>query len=385
MNELIDRVPDFSYSDPEQTVPSSIVLASLGAAAIEKFETDLQPKLLESSDVIGAAHRMSESLSVSEDSADKNTGELLQYYQPTKGIEIGSHTFYLTDVVATEGGRKHAVAYTELDDGTVAPRLFYKSNSDGFWRATPEYEINDTPEKPSRYYSKGDTMAYGYARETRLNADLEMVLERGEQAATVNLEPGQLEWMLQHFQGSRLGKTNTYEDEAYEIRLKGFEDFFAFQPGRGFETTDGRPAREIISEMKVAPARMPDFTTEPRRSTTQVHALLGEVQVDVYGSQDGLLEWNMAHTPDGKVWVNGLTKSNSDSPEVTSYGTDAEVVSAGVIDSKPLEYASQVQGLEPSRDYKPTPYGSYVELTVLDNLAPIRQFRHDRGIYRQAA
>src|SRR5690606_33374068 len=69
--------------------------------------------------------RIEKFLNSSERAEDKNTGELFQYLPPQSHINIKGREFFLSAVVRS-GNRPHCVGYTELEDGTFAPRLFYK-------------------------------------------------------------------------------------------------------------------------------------------------------------------------------------------------------------------------------------------------------------------
>lgn len=380
---LIDKLPDFMTTNEYQQkteVNHEPLYEMAGSAALSQTVETSGPETLNADKIQSATARFEKTLAESHEATDKNTEELLTYFKPDQALEIQGKTFYISPVFSIEGkGRAHAVGYTELKDGTIAPRLFYKSNSDGFWRVTPYVEQNQ--QTGGNYYSKGDTMDFGYARETKLNDNLENMLEKGE-ASTQSLNPGQLEWVLGHFQADKLGKTNTYEDEAFEVRIPKSPEIYTFKPGEGFVTADGKPAREVLANIHIREDKVPDFTQAPIKSAKRNHTLLGEVQVDTFESRDGLLTWRMAHTPDGTVWINGLSSKREN---VTSYGTDDEVLSAGVLDNKPIEYASQTAGLEEGIDYAPTAHKGYVELRVLDNLEPIKQFRQATHIFRQAA
>lgn len=72
-----------------------------------------------------------------------------------------------------------------------------------------------------------------------------------------------------------------------------------------------------------------------------------------------------------------------------SYGIDSKVVVMGLLDNKPLEYLSQIDGLEYSNehhDYRPISdpqFNPYADITpLLDNLEVIQSYRHARNIQR---
>lgn len=308
---------------------------------------------------------------------NQNTQELFDMAPPDSELSAGGRDFYFSPVFEA-GGRKHSIGYTMLENGVLAPRLFYKSRSDGFWRVSPiidkEVDKDGTEEL---YYSKGEVMVDGYVRETRLSDDISEHLELKEAGATVS-DREYLRQIKEHFLPEKLGETATYKEEAFGIKIRGIKDFFLYQPGAGFHALDDdkRPARERIAELQVPEERKADFTGEPIKTTTRHHEMLGDVTIESFLSNDGRLVWNMARTKEGIVWVNGLTKPEPD--PVSSYGTDHEVLLGGVIDNKPIEYMSQLHGLTEGQDYIRIPGTSYAQLTIIDNLEPIREYRAAR-------
>ncbi len=365
--------------DLDATIPRD-QLDSLVSADIETHQYDSHTTANDDP-IARATEYMRAKVEHGEDESSQNTFELLTYFPPNKEVTLGDKQFYLSPVFGAERGRKHAVGYTTLPDGTVAPRLLYKSLSDGFWRVSPTMEKVEDEGQTKLYYDKGNTLSHGYARETRLKDELAGALEAAEDDRLV-YDRGQIDWMLNHFVPEKLGAANTYDDEADGTVLKGIGNAFVYKPGEGFVSEDDpRPAREVLKDMQVDPRRMPQFSTEPVRTSVRKHELLGEVTVETYRSADGLVEWNMAYAKDGSIWVNGIT--NPHDTEATSYGTDADVITAGVFDNKPIEYRSQVQGLEEGVDYEPFEGSKlYVKLKVLDNLPLIQAFREAKGITR---
>lgn len=374
MTEIIDSIPDFGPNQHYDTGPQF---------TYEQIDDSTRSKLIDTSDVAAITQAFKNELIGKSENFNVNTLELLTQLPPVMGIELDKKKFYISKVFSS-GDRPHAIGYTQLYNGVIAPRLFYKSFSDGFWRVAPEFHTTMNNGVKGYRYSKGETMEYGYVRETRLVDDLEGMLENMEQEQQI-VSAGDLQKICEHFFPYLLGDTNTYKEEAKsgETRIKGFDQYLKYKPGLGFESDDSIPAKIAFSHMELPEDRQPDFNLTPVRTLKRNHSLLGDVMIDVYRSRDGLLHWNMAHTPDGKVWVNGITIPDEG---VTSYGTSDEVMTAGVLDNKPLEYASQVEGLLEGIDYvKSRLYPSYVELLVLDNLRPIKEFRAARNIYRAAA
>lgn len=322
-----------------------------------------------------------------EHAEDGNTLELFTALPPVKGVRIDGQSFFLSQT-ANAGGRDHCVGYVELENGQIAPRLFYKSNSDGDWRVAPYYERTvDEQGREQGYYSKGDTMEYGYVRETRVVDDLRTALENGAMQDRGSITAEQLRWLTNCFSKEALGDTNTYEKEVFEVKMKRSEigeSLFEFVPGMGFETDNGQTAANIISKIELPDQIKPDFSKPAVGIRISEHPILGQITTEKILSKNGNSVWSFSKDKEGRVWVSGVINSSINRP--TTYGTDDEVYIAGVLDNKPIEYKSQVGGLREGIDFKPTKANGYVDITpLLDNLRVIQEYRMATQTYRQAA
>ncbi len=318
---------------------------------------------------------------------DQNTSELFNALPPVHGINIEGQQFLLSQTATVEG-RDHCVGYVRLETGQVAPRLFYRSNSDGDWRVSPYYDSwQDQQGRERGYYSKGDTMEYGYVRETRLVDDLRVSLEQKALTDKIELSRDQLRWVTSHFSEQALGGTNSYKDEAFEVTMgwgaKGM-GVFDFIPGQGFKHQSGKTAAEVMSDVEIPDMLKPDFSQPVIGVRISRHPILGQVTTEQIPAANDRLVWNFSRDLEGRVWVSGIVNKNVKRPN--TYGTDDEVYIAGVLDNKPIEYASQVEGLREGQDFKPTMVGSYVDITpLLDHLPVIQDYRAAREVPRQAA
>lgn len=320
---------------------------------------------------------------------DRNTLDLIRSLPIKSGIRVSERDVFFSDALNLEG-RMHCVMYTKLPDGKVAPRLMYKSNSDGDWRVAPYYDYQETADgRENGWYSKGETMDFGYVRETRIDDDIRLALAEREQTALVG-DSATRNWFLKHFTKQALGSNNTYETEAFRVKFGSVSemgnndairrDMFAIEPGYGFETKDGRKARDVFGSLHFSEPTLPNLASEGKIFTTE-HPILGKVVTEVITSNDGRYNWHMSSDAEGRVWVSGVTSAYESSPN--SYGTDNEVLSMGILDNKPIEYRSQIKGLEEGIDFVDTAQRGYVDITpLLDNLQPIKLYREGRGIKR---
>src|SRR5690606_13110537 len=153
---------------------------------------------------------------------------------------------------------------------------------------------------------------------------------------------------------------------------------YSYEPGMGFATRNGIPAREVFAKAEIDKRMAPDFSKEAIRTTFGEHPLFGIVKTEVYADDNnGILGWHISTDESGRVWVSGLTNTYK---KHNSYGTDDEVISLGVYDNKPAEYDSQIEGLVEGVDYKRI-NNTYVDITpLLDNLPLIKQYRQAKGV-----
>lgn len=303
-----------------------------------------------------------------------NILDLIQHIPPHSLLETGSQSFLLSTPLDI-AGRMYALAYVVDENNNVAARLFYKSKSEGEWRVSPEVIDEDG----DMYLSKGEKFDAGYVRETRLSDDIREHLTQQEAGAEV-LPEQNAAWLYSHFDAKAQGNRDIYLDVADQTRLRALPDaVFRFAPGAGFDTEPNEPpAHELLKTIHLDESITPVFDT-PIRIIETNHPMLGTVTTEVYKNIFDNLEWHMSHDASGRVWISGITGSNED---VNSYGASQEVLIAGLLDNKPLEYATQVNGLQPGRDFAELNNSKrYVDITpLLDNLPIIQMYRRARSI-----
>jgi hypothetical protein len=134
---------------------------------------------------------------------------------------------------------------------------------------------------------------------------------------------------------------------------------------------------------------VPNFKEAPISSYSMSHGMLSQkdssgnflkdIQVQVYrGTLSGKkVEWHMARDREGRAWIDRIRLSDS---EVTTFGTDAEIVDSGILTNKALEYAEQSWGLAEGAERKDTALEQYVDITpLLKELSPIQQWLGSEG------
>lgn len=288
------------------------------------------------------------------------------------GIRIGEFDFMFSGVVTSEEGRKHAIAYVKDAEGTVKPRIFYKSMSEGGWRSMPGVEYYDR----RMLYSKGEDLNDGgYVQMTKPVEEISQYLEALEEQGNTAV---QLEPILKKFdvEALQLQGVYSFEDETKATRLeakRGSAMYDVYQPGRGY-TMASEQARKQLAKITLPHGFQPDFKTV-ERSYSSNHSLAGRVKYEVYSAElNGRpIEWHMARGKNEEVWIDKITFKDSG---VTSYGTAKQVVLAGALSAKPYEYASGVQNMVQGIDYRSDNSSTYVSLAPYwENIPSIKDYR----------
>jgi hypothetical protein len=303
---------------------------------------------------------------------------------PEQKVRAGDREFYVSKVI--DGRYDMAVLYTTVEvDGKprVAPRLLYKSQSDGGWRAT--YGI----EGSGRFVKEADGQDFNhYTQETKLHPD---IVDALEQARTVpDPDNGKLKKIVELFKetSQAAAETNTSKSEIRYSRDPAVDGKLAplrlvsagylsdqdlarvQRHGAGTFAEYYRSLDQVFAEL---PGFVPDFTAAPRETRRREHTLLGEITVEDYDAtiNGQPLVWSMATDRQGRVWIDNI--HFADSP-TSSYGTYAKVFDGGLLTNKPLEYRSQLNGVRPG-EWNGFNNG-YADITpLIGQLLPVRQYR----------
>ncbi|MCE9624129.1 MAG: FHA domain-containing protein [Deltaproteobacteria bacterium] len=316
--------------------------------------------------------------------------------KPVTKVKVGDQTFYLSRVIETvdeEGNvRPHVLALVPVqENGTTVlkRRFFYKSNSDGGWRASP-YMLGG-------HYAKG--VGKHYTQETQpipeLNEQFQILENAGSGVPKVRLKDEDFARYIdagspvldQAAVGTMLGG---FKKEIIFPANVGMTDIGGIQPGQAFKAGAYGGASDPAVIPRLANLRypdgfIPDFKQAPSKTYQENHTLLKTITCREY--QGGFLVekgtgrkrpviWTMAEDAQGRTWVKSIRYTDS---KVNSYGVYDEVIDSGIITSKPLEYAQQSYKLP--QQYRPDFDGQYVDITpALNMLKPIREYRQSRGM-----
>lgn len=320
------------------------------------------------------------------------TNALMKLYEffPRQKVEIDGREFLLSDIVKTSR-YSYAIMYTSINEGNgpmVVPRFLYKSQSDGGWRVG--YGID----KKGRFIKEADKKEWHYTQETKLDAE---ILEALDNSGVVADNGQDLEKHLL----SIFSTQNAFSDESdsrHEISYYHNQDidktiapmrylsagFLDENTKQSLVDAGYRSIGDYLNRLDTAfdklPGFIPNFKQPPLSIEKRDHTLLGQVNIEHYAAHLGQepIVWSIASDQKGRVWIDNIRLVNN---KISSYGTPSRVFDAGVLTSKPLEYAKQSSGLSDSERISFNQ--KYYDITpVLDNLLPVRAYRNARDIFR---
>ncbi|MBF0299266.1 MAG: hypothetical protein HQK51_11135 [Oligoflexia bacterium] len=300
---------------------------------------------------------------VAPESAPQKIKDMLKEYPPFKNTKIGEDIYYFTRILKTSYNRDHMIMYVNTKKGSpdgkarLVPRLLYRSDSEGAWRAVPKVHSNG-------YLDKGKGISY--ALETKLISELSAFISDNieeDPKGVLHIDDSE---KLMKLKGNFVSEDPfyTYKQEVSKADDIGkyFAEMTTLEQGGGFcevpgsfsssaatftsllETISSKLKKDFLEKI------MPDFTKRPTKTYHFSHNLLSkrdpitgkfarDIEVREYNSPDGKWRWSMAFDRKGRVWVDNLIQLAGN--DATSYGTYSKITDVGVLGNKPIEYVVQ--------------------------------------------
>ena len=311
-----------------------------------------------------------------------------QGLEPIVGVGIGEKEFMFSGLVES-GTRLHSICYAKNDKGEIVPHMYYKSNSDGGWRMAP-YLYEDG------VYSKGgvqlqnqagELVEYGqYSQATKPDESISALLEEMErmhiEANAPNHTKATFRSLLRQSSYERSGVMDHYASSLHIECVPGY-GLDAYVSGKGF-THSPDISRGMIEAMRLPEGLTPDFQGAPYCTYQTEHTMLGKTRVEVYLAeyQGKEVEWHVASDDQtGTVWLDRLAVKGGG---VTSYGTRQDLMLAGALNAKPVDYRSQARQMVEGEDYDAMPGGTYVSVKkTLDRMPWVRSYRQAKEAQQQ--
>ncbi|MDB5187368.1 MAG: hypothetical protein JWM07_840 [Candidatus Saccharibacteria bacterium] len=309
-------------------------------------------------------------------------------FAPATGVEIDDKQFLFSEILQTET-RKVAIGYVSAGNnpGKLQPRLFYKSDSDGGWRSAP-YIVDGKYSKGTDEAELGDQTEFGqYVQLTKPSEVISNVLDQQMHRQDERGQSGEMPYkqvalndIAQIYSKDRIvGEShNTFVKEVQVTQVKS-PGLDAYISGVGVSNPH---SREDIKSMILPAGFEPDFS-EPSKTYHTIHSLAGETEVEVFPAvlNGRSVEWHVAHDTDkNRVWIDRIAYTDG---EVTTYGTQRDVIVAGALSAKPFDHSSQLKGMQEGRDW--IRYNdSYADVSLtLNEIPAIKHYRLSRGIYKK--
>lgn len=304
-------------------------------------------------------------------------------FTPTGGIEIDGKKFVFSDIFTGIGNYAQAILYEYENVRDARPRLYYKSNSDGGWRATPGY-FGDR-------FSKGQPMGRPelgqYVQTTKPDENIVAYLEsqmKRQDSNLKRLEYGSKEYitLIDAFSAERTTRDGyqTFSEEVRHrvVRGKGLDGYLS---GYGFNP-DREEGLWALMNMQLPAGFEPDFRNDPLQVYATEHTLVGKVAIEVYPAQidDRDIEWHIARDKDGRLWIDRIEFADG---KITSYGTRSEIILAGALSAKPFDYHSQADNMAYKGVYPDAIEfdSNYTDVTpLLKRLPPLRRYQEAKGL-----
>lgn len=307
---------------------------------------------------------------------------------PVTGVQIDDKDFLFSEILQTET-RKIAIGYVSGGDrpDKLQPRLFYKSDSDGGWRSAP-YIVDGKYSKGTDAAELGEQVEFGqYVQLTKPNELISAALDQQAYRQDERGRGGEMPYkqialndIAQIYSKDRMTREmhGTFDKEVRvtQVESPGLD---AYVSGVG---VNGAHFREDIKSMILPVGFEPDFS-EPSKTYEMTHSLAGETEIEVFPAvlNGRSVEWHVAHdTAKNRVWIDRISYTDG---AVTTYGTQQEVIVAGVLSAKPFDYDNQLKGMQEGRDWNRY-NDSYADISpILDEIPAIKHYRLVRAVFKK--
>lgn len=319
----------------------------------ESLESDKYSVEIMSLDEVGEGLREETQLSVEE--GEISLTDIKEQIPFQYQVELYGKTILVSDAFDIGSSRDAVMISIEDEEGRRVVRPLYKSNSHGVWKTLPSY------------IQRGNGVHYDKSRgEESVTVDfaLQKVLSEIELQGITSLDDGE----------SILCAAAPDMKTAESIPFEDYSADSEIDLGNVGSLEQGISSPEDI---RVNDEMKPDFhlVVSTWKSVSSVY---GEVEHQVFLSQNGQLEYMFCRGSNGEVWVGGVQVAES---EMNSWGTKSEFVKTGDLTKPPIENL-----------YNAGAYGS-TEKTYLDdryidisekyqaNIEIIREYREflDKG------
>jgi hypothetical protein len=334
----------YGYSEPEKTIEMQIEVP------VPEKSDDLNEKETNMYSVMAVSEKEArEIMSRVEIHGDPYHDQVLtpeilsaQGLEPKIKVHIGEQTLWFCSTPYNlKHGRVAVVAYVESGN-TVTARSYYRSNSSGLWRYLPKYLQS---ENSIAWYDKG----FGEESIT-LPVELQKVLADVSQSESLELKD--IDPYLVFAGTARC--SNRFDLHTDPIKPMVATYMHVVDPNSiPIPFPSGVPAFGKIppEKLELSPSADPKILPNFKRAVLkwkQPTSLYGEIEVEVYESQDKSFRYMFCMDQKGRAWLGGI-----DVPEsINSVGLHESWVRGGDLTTPAYEYHSQAKGYANYDDQK---------------------------------
>lgn len=239
-----------------------------------------------------------------------------QGLEPRTTFECGDQKVHFSQAYTLGDQRAACVGYVEDKNGQVQVRAFYRSNSQGLWRA-------------ASHAGMGGWIGKGVGEEsTNLPIALQAALHNQAGTGLKNVDEATAH---QAFYGS-LEFAGHAAPQLLQDQLKPAQEIGQFQVS--LPDGHGRPESYTFKN----PGMAADFSKVEARYTFD-HPVHGKISADCYTSKNGECSYMFYRDSHNRSWLAQMEKA--DSP-LTSWGTRAQPIEHGDLAMPAVEYRQQI-------------------------------------------
>ncbi len=296
---------------------------------------------------------------------------------PSPEFSVNNFTYKVEAAIPTDGRGDIYVVNSSDKKGRTRQFLVYRSVSEGGWRSSQGYEID---QGKKRLMKGAELSSHAqYTQDTQLNPEFSSkLLDAVTGPVGLPLARGE-DFMHDSAHAEALLIDFEAEHDVYSISDKRVASLLSILPAGSLSTENLRTHLDssadlmnyvaVLNEALEQSDIMPDFSGDPLRTETDTHPILGAITREVYVKSG--IEWHIGQDKNSRVWIDRVRIAKN---ETTSFGTDKDLIYSGILTSKPVEYTAQATGIPQSLRNQIN--SSYTDTApFLANLAPIKKYK----------
>lgn len=254
--------------------------------------------------------------------------------KPINEIEVNWKNFAFSKVI-NNWWRLEAIWYVEKN-WTLEARLFYKSNSDWWWRSSP-WMRNDWA------YSKGEMIKnHSYTTTTKVDPKIDNFLNSQKQEPWDEIS--KFFWEVsKEYEVTYPVNGKAFKNEVSWVNLDHFNEN-NLQPWylKNVNAKNNNEFIKLLTSLNYEKWFLPNFK-KISRSYEFDHTIAWKTRIDVFQAKLNWrdIEWHFAQADSNpnQIWISNIRYKDT---KISSFWTDKDFINSWVLTSKPFEYWSQI-------------------------------------------